>query len=88
MLVFVDDEQPVDVEQLTLDEARVVLARAQEQLPRAFNSAHVAHLHHEIEEVSEQIEWLEDQERQHAGQEAASEHRAEMWADYAAGLPA
>ena len=42
MVVYVEDAEPVSVEDLSLDEARVVLARDEADLPMAFNSAHAA----------------------------------------------
>jgi hypothetical protein len=81
MVVYVDDAEPVFVEQLTLDEARTVLARSRAELPNAFNSAHAAALRSEISEVEGQIAWLEAQEDEAALQEAAVEHACDLWAD-------
>ena len=88
MVVYVDDAEPVFVEDLTLDEARAVLARAEAELPLAFNSAHAACLRSEIREVEGQIEWLESEQRDEAAQDAAAEHAYDLWADRDLGIPA
>jgi hypothetical protein len=44
---YVDDVDPIDVEQLTLDGARMVLARAEAELARAYSSAHATSLRRE-----------------------------------------
>ncbi|ORX19446.1 hypothetical protein [Mycobacterium xenopi] len=59
MFVYIDDDEPVFVEQLTLAEARTVLARSKAELTQAFNAAHTASLWMEISELEEQIAWLE-----------------------------
>ena len=46
MVVYLDDDEAVDVEQLSLDEARLVLARAVAQLSGAYNIAHAQWLPH------------------------------------------
>ena len=84
----VDDVEPVDVELLSLDEARRVLARAQGELPRAYNSVHAATLRMEIAEVEGQIEWLEAEAAAEALEDAAVEHAADVWADYDLGISA
>ena len=81
MVVYVDDADPVDVEQLTLDEARMVLGRAEAELPRAYNSAHAQSLRREIAEVADQIEWLESEAREAALEDAAVEHAIDLRAD-------
>ncbi|WP_083298146.1 hypothetical protein [Mycolicibacterium grossiae] len=86
MVVYVEDVDPVEVEQLTLDEARVVLARAQAELPRAYNSAHAQTLRCEIAEVADQIEWLEAEAQEQALGDAAVENAMELWADYGQGI--
>lgn len=88
MVVYVDDELPVFVEQLTFAEAQTVLARARAELPNAFNSAHAAYLRTEIAEVEDQIAWLESEQAAAALQEAAVEHVSELWADRDLGIPA
>ncbi|MDQ1719248.1 MAG: hypothetical protein QOE71_3658 [Pseudonocardiales bacterium] len=88
MVVYVDDVEPVDIEQSGLDEARMVLARAKAELPRAFNAAHAASLRREIAEVEGQIEWLESEAAEAALEDAAAEHAADLWADYDLGIPA
>lgn len=74
MVVYIDDAEPVFVEQLTLDEAQAVLAHTRAELSRAFNEAHAAALRAEIAEVEEQIDWLEAQAHEAAQQEAALEN--------------
>lgn len=88
MVVYVEDVDPVDVEQLSLDEARIVLARAEAELPRAYNSAHAASLRSEIAEVAEQIEWLESEARAEAVEDAAVEHSIDLWVDRDLGISA
>jgi hypothetical protein len=88
MVVYVDDVDPVDVEQLSLDEARGVLARAEAELPRAYNSAHAASLRREIAEVTEQIEWLESEAGADAVEDAAVERDIDLWADRDLGISA
>lgn len=88
MVVHVDDVEPVDVELLSLDEARMVLARTQAELPIAFNSAHAATLRMEIAEVEDQIAWLESEAAAEALEDAAVEHARDLWADYDLGIPA
>jgi hypothetical protein len=88
MVVYVDDEQPVFVEQLTLEEARTVLARSKADLRRAFNWAHAASLRMEIAEVEDQIGWLESEQREALLQEAAVQHASDLWADRDFGVPA
>lgn len=88
MFVHIDDPEPVYVEQLTLAEAQVVLARAQAELPKAFNSAHAAHLRMEIAEVEDQIAWLTTQARAAAADDAAVEHGIGVWSDHDLGVPA
>lgn len=86
MVVYVEDVDPVEVEQLTLDEARVVLARAQAELPRAYNSAHAQTLRCEIAEVKYQIAWLEAEAQEQTLGDAAVENAMELWADYDQGI--
>ncbi len=88
MLVYVDDVDPVDVEQLSIDEARIVLARAEASLSSAYNSAHAASLRREIAEVAEQIEWLESEAGADAVEDAAVDHAIDLWADRDLGIPA
>ena len=88
MVVYVEDAEPVSVEDLTLDEARAVLARDEADLPMAFNSAHAACLRSEIGELEGQIEWLEAEQRDEAAQAAAAEHAYDLWADHDLGIPA
>lgn len=87
MMVYVDDDQAVFVEQLSLDEARSVVKRARAALPWAFNSAHAAALRSEITEVEDQIDWLEGQECAAAAGERAAEMVCDLWADHEMGLP-
>lgn len=77
MVVYVDDVEPVDVELLSLDEARMVLARTQTELPIAFNSAHATTLRMEIAEVEDQIAWLESESAAEALEDAAVEHASD-----------
>lgn len=88
MVVYVEDVDPVQVEQLTLAEARAVLARAQAELPRAYNSVHAQTLRCEIAEVEDQIAWLESEAEGQALEDAAVEHAMDLWADYDLGIPA
>lgn len=88
MVVYIDDEVPVDVEQLTLGEARLVLERTQGELPGAFNSAHAVYLRQEIAELEDQIAWLEAEEAEQAAADAAVEHTMDVWSDYDLGIPA
>jgi hypothetical protein len=88
MVVYVEDVDPVNVEQLSLDEARIVLARAEAELPRAYNSAHAASLRREIAEVAEQIEWLESEARAEAVEDVAVEHSIDLWVDRDLGISA
>jgi hypothetical protein len=81
MVVYVDDVEPVDVEQLGLDEARLVLARTKAELAGAFNSAHAASLRQEIAEIEGQIEWLDSEARADAVEDAAVDHAVDLWAD-------
>src|SRR5437764_8479331 len=48
MMVYIDDDEPMFVEQLGLDDARAVLSRTRASLPWAFNSAHAVALRDEI----------------------------------------
>ena len=88
MVVYLDDDEAVDVEQLSLDEARLVLARAVAQLSGAYNIAHAQWLRQEIAEVEGQIEWLEVEAAETALAEAADEYSADMWRDYTLGIRA
>jgi hypothetical protein len=88
MVVYVDDVEPMDVEQLTLDEARMVLARAEAELPKAYNSAHAQSLRNEIVEVEGQIDWLESEAREAALEDFAVEHAIDLRADRDRGIPA
>jgi hypothetical protein len=88
MVVYVDDVDTVDVEQLSLDEARIVLARAEAELPKAYNSAHAASLRREIAEVADQIEWLQSEAWAEVVEDAAVEHVIDLWADRDLGIPA
>jgi hypothetical protein len=81
VFVYIDDEQPVVVEQLTLDEARMVLARTEAELSVAFNAAHATSLRMTIAEVADQIAWLESVERAEGLQDAAVGHACDVWAD-------
>lgn len=81
MRVYVDDPDPVEVELLTLDEARKVLARSEAELPKAVNTAHAEHLRAEIAELADQIEWLESEAGREALSCAAAEHTFDLWAD-------
>jgi hypothetical protein len=76
-----DDVEPVDVEQLSLGEARMVLARAESELARAYNSAHAASLRQEIAEVEGQMDWLEAEAAEAELEDAAAEHAMNLWAD-------
>jgi hypothetical protein len=88
MVVYVDDVDTVDVEQLSLDEARIVLARAEAELPKAYNSAHAASLRREIAEVADQIEWLQSEAWAEVVEDAAVEHVIDLWDDRDLGIPA
>jgi hypothetical protein len=88
MVVYVDDVDPADVEQLSLDEARIVLARAEAELPKAYNPAHTASLRREIAEVADQIEWLQSEGRSEVVEDAAVDHAIDVWADRDLGIPA
>jgi hypothetical protein len=79
---YVDDVEPVDVEQSSLDEARMVLARTQAELPTAFNSAHATSSGQHIAEIEGQIEWLKSEAAQAVWEDAAAGHASDLWADY------
>ena len=81
MFVYVDDERPVFVEQLTLGEARMVLARNTAELPKAFNAAHAACLRMQIAELEDQIAWLVSEQGEALLGEAAVEQVSDVWAD-------
>ena len=81
MVVYVEDVDPVDVEMLTLDEARSVLSRVLGELSRAYNAVHAQSLRFEIAEVTEQIEWLEAEAAAQAAEDAAVDHAVDLWAD-------
>ena len=86
MVVYLEDNDPVQVEQLTLDEARVVLARARRELPRVYNSAHSRAVLAEIAEVEDQIECLEAEAEALRLEDAAVERDMDLWADRDLGL--
>jgi hypothetical protein len=89
MFVYIDDERPVFVEQLTLGEARrVVLARNTAELPKAFNAAHAACLRMEIAELEDQIAWLISEQGEALLGEAAVEQVSDVWADRDRGIRA
>lgn len=79
--IYLEDNDPVQVEQLTLDEAREVLARARGELHRAYNSAHSQAVLAEIAELEGQIEWLESEAEALRLEDAAVEHAMDLWAD-------
>lgn len=81
MVVFVDDDELIDVEQLTLDEARLVLARAEAELLFAYNAGHAQSLRSEIAALADQVQWLETEARQVAVEDAAVEHDIDLWED-------
>ena len=86
MFVYVDDERPVFVEQLTLGEAWRVLARNTAELPKAFNAAHAACLRMQIAELEDQIAWLISEQGEALLGEAAVEQVSELWADRDLGI--
>lgn len=86
MVVYVDDVELIDVEQLRLGEARMVLARMVVELAGAYNSAHARYLRQQIADVEGQIEWLESQAAEVALEDAAVEHARDLWADYDLGV--
>jgi hypothetical protein len=86
MFVYIDDERPVFVEQLTLEEARRVLARNTAELPKAFNAAHAACLRMEIAELEDQIAWLVSEQGEALLGEAADEQASDLWADRDLGI--
>lgn len=88
MVVYVDDVEPVLVEQLSADEAHMVRARLEKELATAYNAAHALSLRQELAEVEGQIEWLESEAREAALADAAAERAADLWADYDMGVPA
>lgn len=88
MVVYVDDDEAVFVEQLSLDDAGMVLARVRAELSRPVNSAHAAALRAVIAEVEDQIDWLKGQERELAVRERAAEMASAVWVDYELGLSA
>ena len=88
MFVYIDDERPVFVEQLTLDEARMVRARSTAELPKAFNAAHAACLRMQIAELEDQIAWLVSEQGEALLGEAAVEHVSDVWADRHRGIRA
>lgn len=88
MMVYVDDDEAVFVEQLSLDDAGMVLARVRAEFCRPVNSAHAAALRAVIAEVEDQIEWLREQERELAVRERAAEMACAVWVDYEMGLSA
>lgn len=87
MVIYLDDVDPVYVEQLSADEAHMVRARLEKELATAYNAAHAYSLRRELAEVEGQIEWLESEAREAALADAATEHAADLWADYDMGLP-
>ena len=88
VVYYVDDLDPIDVERLTLDGARMVLGRAEAELARAYSSAHATSLRREIAEVAEQIAWLESEAEVEAVADAAVEHVIDLWTDRDLGIPA
>ncbi len=86
MMVYVDDDEPVFVEQLSLEDAMAVVERARSALPWAFNSAHAAALRSEIAEVEDQIDWLAGQECAVAARERAAEMAYDLWVDHVRGV--
>ena len=88
MVVYVEDVDPVSVEDLTLDEARAVLARAEAELPMAYQLGAHREPAAARSELEGQIEWLEAEQRDEAAQDAAAEHAYDLWADHDLGIPA
>lgn len=86
MVVYVDDDEPVAVEQLSLDEAQMMLSRSEADLVRAYNWAHAQCLRQQIAELRGQIEWLESKAVEAALEDAAVEHASDLWADYDRGI--
>ena len=87
MLVYLDDDQPIDVEQLTLNQAQRVLADTEAELRRAFNSAHATMLGQVITEVEDQIQWLQAQQHAQAQADAATQHAHHVFTDQQMGIP-
>lgn len=81
MFVYIDDDEAVFVEQLTFDEARLVLARTRSELATAYNAAHAASLRMETAEVEDQLAWLETEQHEASLQDASVEHTSDLWAD-------
>lgn len=81
MFVYLDDEEPVYIEMLTLDEASRAVADARQELSRALNSAHAASMRHLISEIEGQIEWLEQSASEDALSESALEHAIDLFMD-------
>lgn len=88
MMVYIDDDEPMFVEQLGLDDAKAVLSRTRASLPWAFNSAHAVALRAEIAAVEDQIDWLETQECESVTRERAAEMAYDLWVDHDLGVPA
>ncbi|OOK65294.1 hypothetical protein BZL29_7926 [Mycobacterium kansasii] len=84
--MYVDDVDVVDVEQLNLGEARMVLSRSEAHLARAFNSAHARCLRQQIAEIEGRIAWLELEAAEAALEDAAAEHASDLWDDYDLGI--
>lgn len=81
MFVYLEDDEPIFVEMLTLDEATRALAAAQDELSRAFNSAHAVSLRHLIGEIEEQIEWLHQCASEDVLADAAVDHAIDLFMD-------
>ena len=81
MFVYLEDDEPIYIEMLTLDEATRALAAAQEELSRAFNSVHAVSMRYLIGEIEEQIEWLHQAASEEALSEAALDHAIDLFMD-------
>ena len=88
MVVYLDDAEPVDDEQLSLGEAHAVLIRTRAELPEACNAAHAQYLCAQIAEIEGQIAWLESEAARAELEDVAADHACDLWADYELGVPA
>ena len=73
---------------LTLDEATRALADVQEEMGRAFNSAHATSMRNLICEIEGQIEWLEQAAAEEELSDGARDHAVDLLLDRALGVVA
>ncbi|GAB4980921.1 hypothetical protein MAHJHV61_00380 [Mycobacterium avium subsp. hominissuis] len=85
MFFYIEDDVPVFVEDLTLEQARYLLARTEGELPLAYNWAHRQALKLDVYELQGQIEWLESERAAQVTVEAAEDHAHDLYVDYVIG---